>query len=155
MIPFCFSHNCVFIVVSWATLDSCMGEAIGLKKTAQSWSIKQETFSCSRCINHYEAAAWYKFIIHASIGGIASVIYTAKEYGSPRLSHCVCRHTCVCHVCMLLCFWAVMTQLYIQEIQALILAVTLIWNTISTVCLRRPVALIHLLTCKTPPGCCC
>lgn len=60
---------------------------------------------------------------------------------------------CVCHVCMLLCFRGAMTQLYIQEIQALILAVTLIWNTISTVFLRRPITLIHLLACTTLPGC--
>lgn len=130
-------------------------QSVWLKENCTVLKHKQETFLCSRCINHYEAAAaWYKFMIHANVGGIASVIYTAKEYASPRLSHRVCRHICVCHVCMLLCFWAVMTQLYIQETQALILAVTLIWNTISTVCLCRRVTLIHLLTCETPPGCC-
>lgn len=92
-------------------------------------------------------------MIDTSVGGIASVIYTVKEYASPRLSHRVCRHICVCHVCML-CFWGAMTQLYIQDIQALILAVTLIWNTISAVFLCRPIALIHRLACTTLPGCC-
>lgn len=86
-------------------------------------------------------------MIHTSVGGIASVIYTVKEYASPRLSHRMCRHICVCHVCMSLCFGGAMTQLYIQEIQALILAVTLIWNTISAVFLCNPIALIHLLAC--------
>lgn len=77
-----------------------------------------------------------------------------EEYASPRLSHRVCRPICVCHVCMLLCFRGAMTQLYIQEIRALILAVTLIWNTISAVFLHHPIALIHLLACTTLPECC-